>query len=782
MKKLVVLTALITSSLLAWSQEYKLSGTINDSESGEPVAFVSVKDLTSGKGTTTDFDGNYALNLEKGSHDIEVRFFGYQTAVQSVDLSANQELDFKLVPEGVMLEQVEITGEKLDKNISAVEMSTNELDIEEVKKLPAFLGEVDVIKTIQLLPGVTTVGEGATGFNVRGGNIDQNLVLWDNATIYSSSHLFGFFSIFNSDAVDDLKLYKGGIPARYGGRLSSVLDVSQRQGNNEEIRGSGGIGVVSSRFTLDGPIKKDKATFLVSGRRSYADLFLRLSPDTTLNQNVAYFYDFNTRLDYDIDENDKLSVSGYLGRDVFRFGDLFGFDFGNGNVAVNWMHSFSDSTFLNTYLTYNSYKYTFSFPDFFDWTSLIQNYSLQGDLKKIVNDRHTIEYGGQVNYYRFRPASVEFQGALDEAFQDFDLDNEFAVESGFYFSDEFKVNDRFSLQAGLRYSQFAALGEVESVNYQEGVPLDEETAIDTTQFGPGEVVEFYHGLEPRLGIKYMVDSTSSVKLSYMRTRQHLHLVSNTTNGLPIDVWKVSDEFTRPAIADQIAVGYFRNFMDNMIETSVEVYYKEVTDILDYKNGADLLLNPTLETELLQGIGRAYGMELLVRKTKGDLTGWFAYTLSRTEIKVDGEDPSEKINNGDWYRANYDKPHDVTLVGSYEFTERFSIGANFTYSTGRPFTIPDAKYQIAGINVPNYLLRNQDRIPSYHRLDLSATIKNKLKKDRRWKSSWAFSIYNVYARRNPYSISFRDGDNGSLETVQLSILGTILPAVTYNFEF
>lgn len=782
MERIILFTLGLFFCLFSFSQNFQLSGKVVDTQTDEAVPFVSIKDLTSGKSTISDIDGNYTLSLEKGLHQIELKFFGYKTAVQEVDLQETTTLDLTITPEGVLLDQVEIVGEKADENINSVEMSTNELDIEEIKKLPAFLGEVDVIKTIQLLPGVSTVGEGATGFNVRGGNIDQNLVLWDGSTIYSSSHLFGFFSIFNSDAVSDLKLYKGGIPARYGGRLSSVLDVSQRKGNNERLEGSGGIGVVSSRLMLNGPIKKDKSTFIVSGRRSYADLFLNFSADTVLQETVAYFGDLNGRVDYKLGESDQLSVSGYYGNDVFSFGGDFGFVFGNRNVVSNWQHSFSDSTFLNTSLAFNAYKYTFDFAGFFEWTSLIQNYALKSDLQKIISPKHTLRYGGELNYYRFNPAEVEFSEEFDDVFN-LNQERENGMESAVYISDEYKHNDRLSIQYGLRYSQFALIGPITSFGYEENLPLDPSTITDTTNYETGDLIKFYHGLEPRLGIKYSLDSTSSVKISYMRTRQNLHLVSNTTNGLPIDVWKMSDEFVTPAIADQVGFGYFRNFLENRIEFSAEVYYKDIRNILDYKNGADLLLNPTLETELLQGKGRAYGLEILLRKNKGKLNGWIAYTLSRTERKVDGDFSEEKINNGDWYRSDYDKPHDLTLVGSYQINKRMSFGANFTYSTGRPITLPDSRYVIDGIQLANYLLRNQGRIPNYHRLDLSFTIDGKNKNNRRWEGSWAFSIYNVYGRRNPYSISFQENEEtNELETVQLSILGTVLPAVTYNFQF
>lgn len=762
-------------------------GVVRDALTNETIPFASVKIVENNKFTQSDIDGNYFIQIPAGTYTIESEYFGYEKYSSQITVSGAMTLDIALKTSIVELEEIVITGKKVTENIDKVEMGTEELKIEEIKKIPAFLGEVDIIKTITLLPGVTTTGEGASGFNVRGGNIDQNLVLMDNANIYSSSHLFGFFSIFNADAVDDLKLYKGSIPSSFGGRLSSVLDVKQREGDYKEYHGQGGIGLVSSRATFEGPIKKDTASFLVSARRSYADLFLRLSSDTTINQTSAYFYDLNTKLSYRLNNNNKLTLSGYYGRDKFNLNAASAFGFGNGLATTAWSHRFSDSSFSNLSLIYSNYSYDFEFVDFLKWEAVIKNYQIKTQFTNIINDKHKIDYGGEAIYYIFKPAKVTTEGSIQAVFPSFELDNERAFDYSLFIGDEFTINPKLTIQYGLRYNGIATLGQKTSVQYEDGKPRNDRYITGEKDYESGTVVKFYHGLEPRLGMRFKLDSISSIKASYSRTRQNLHLVSNTTNSLPLDIWKMSDEYIKPAIADQVSLGYFRNIMDNKIELSAELYYKEIQNILDYKDGADLLLNRTLETDLLQGEARAYGLELMARKQQGRFTGWLSYTLSRTERKIEGSSAEETINFGDWYLSNYDKPHDITFVGTYDVTKRLNVGLSFVYSTGRPISIPEGSYTLLNdLNVPlaNYSDRNNGRISDYHRLDLSATLEGKHKKGRQWEGSWTFSIYNVYARKNAYSWSFQeDEDNPTqLRVRKLSILGIVLPAVTYNFKF
>lgn len=775
-------------STISFSQNYILKGKVKNASTGEGVAFATVKVEALSMGATTDFDGNYSLSLKAGQYLLKIECFGYQTATVTVSVEQDMKYDFKLVEQVNELEEVVIETEPLDANVTKVEMSVEKLDIEEVKKMPAFLGEVDVIRSIQLLPGVSTVGEGATGFNVRGGNVDQNLILLDGAPIYSSSHLFGFFSIFNSDAVKDLTLYKGGIPAQFGGRLSSVLEINQSEGNNERISLKGGIGIVASRLTVGGPMKKgaSKGTWQISGRRSYADLFLKLSPDSSINSNIAYFYDLNAKATYKLNEKNKLFLSGYYGKDVFKFGDAFGFSWGNATTTARWQHTFSDSLYANTSLVYSNYGYNLGVPsgeNEFKWTSQIQNVNLNSDFQWIYSSVSSFKFGLQLNSYFFNPAKIE-PGPENTTFNAFELDKERAYQPDLYASHELKLNKKISMEYGMRYSSFYKMGQENVYLYKEGVPQYDSTVVDTLNFKSGEVVKSYHNLEPRLGIKVGIDSTSSIKVSYNRMNQYVHLISNTTSAVPFDVWRSSGYYIEPARVDQYVVGYFKNYKDNMFETSVEVYYKQLTNLVDYKNGADLIFNKNLEADLLKGKGRAYGLELMVRKKRGDFTGWFSYTLSKTERKVAGNTPEETINGGDWYAANYDKRHNLTLVLAYELTKRWSVSANFTYSQGRPITVADGKAVYSGITYPTYTSRNNSRVPNYHRLDFGATLQGKHNDEHRWKSSWVFSIYNVYARRNAFSVYSKTVDQATstVQDYQLSILGTFVPAVTYNFEF
>ncbi|MCP4521234.1 MAG: TonB-dependent receptor [Cytophagales bacterium] len=763
---------------------YTVSGTIIDAVTGEPLFGAGVQVVGKQKGASTDFDGNFSFRLEEGTYELTIKGIGYVAQKRNITLNKDVVLNIELSPEVNIIEGIEISVEQPDKNIQSVEMGTVKMDIEEIRKIPPVFGEVDIVKSIQTLPGVTTVGEGANGFNVRGGAIDQNLVLLDEAPIFSSSHLFGFFSVFNSDAVQGLELYKGSIPAQYGGRASSVLDVHQKEGDYEKFGLEGGIGVVSSRLTLQAPIVKDKASIIISGRRSYADLFLRLTED--LSDNQAYFYDLNTQITYKVNEDNRLFLSGYYGRDAFNFGDLFGFDWGNSMASLRWKHTFNDRFFLNTSALVSDYDYSLGGDDFFIWTSSIQNYQGKLDFTHYLGKKdstetyqHKLTFGASSILYHFYPADVDFR--VSETATDISLPREDAIESAIYVGDEWKVNSKFSMTLGLRYSSFLVLGGKDLFTYQDNVPKSVETITGIESYDENEIVKHYHGLEPRIGLKYSLDKVSSIKAGYNRARQYLQLVSNSTNGLPTDIWKPSDNFTQPLISDQVALGYFRNFKDNMYETSAEVYYKWQQNVLDYKNGADLFFNPNLEQELLEGQARAYGLELMVKKKKGKLTGRVSYTLSRAERQVDSEFDEERLNNGDYYLANQDKLHDLTVIASYEITKRFSLSTNFSYATGRPFTPPASKYTYQGVTLAHYELRNNDRIPDYHRLDLSATLKNKKKKPtQRWESSWNFSIYNVYGRRNAFSYDFQGGENGLVN--RISILGTVIPAVSYNFKY
>ncbi len=779
----ILLLGLIGAHPLFSQDTYTLSGRIQDASSGEVLIQATIQVPELQMGAYTNEYGFYSLSLPEGTYSVRFSYIGFASITREITLASSQSLDIELEQEGVQVEAVVISAEAEDENVSQVEMSTVKLNIMQVRKMPQLLGEVDIIRSMQLMPGVTTVGEGATGFNVRGGNVDQNLILLDESPVYNSSHLLGFFSVFNADAIKDVKLYKGGIPAKYGGRLSSVMDIRQKEGNNKQFAMTGGIGLLSSRLTVEAPLQKEKSSFMISGRRSYMDLFLKLSDDPDLNSNTLYFYDLNAKVNYTLGDKDRLYLSGYLGNDVFGFQEDFRFQWGNQTGTLRWNHLFSDKLFSNFTAIYSDYEYLIGIPessgesDPFEWTSHIYNYNLKADFGYFLNPQNTIEFGASALLYRFQPGDVDFLGDRTN-FNDFALEHEHAMEYAAYLSNEQKIGSKLTLKYGLRYSLFQNIGSGTVYKYAEGVPRSETSIVDTLQYGSREVIKSFGGLEPRLAVNYRLDDESSLKASYNRTRQYIHLISNTTAATPIDVWKPAGSYVDPATADQVAFGYFRNFSNNMFEASVEVYYKQFQDLVDYKDGANLLFNQTIETELLSGDGRAYGAEVLIRKNKGDLTGWLAYTLSRTERQVEG------INNGEYYPSNYDKLHDVSLVLNYQISKSWDIGANFAFMTGRPITYPDGRYTYDGITVPVYSNRNGARTPAYHRLDLSANLNPRKNEGRRWKSTWNFGVYNAYNRRNPYSIYFRQNENNPnvTEAVQLSIFGSIIPSVTYNFQF
>lgn len=774
--------------LLASAQEKRtLSGYIKDGTNGETLigASVYIKSLTSG--TTSNEYGFYSISIPAGTYEVEFSYIGFESIVQVIDLTENKKLDIEMGIEANELVEVVVTSEAEDKNVSDLEMSVNKLDINTIKKLPTLLGEVEVIRGIQLLPGVTTVGEGATGFNVRGGSIDQNLVLLDEAPVYNSSHLFGFFSVFNPDAVKDVKLYKGGIPSRFGGRLSSILDVRMKEGNNKQFEMKGGVGFIFSRLSIEAPIIKDKASFIVAGRRSYADILAKPFLSDDLSGSVLNFYDLTVKTNYDINENNKIFLSGYLGRDNFGFGDDAGFNWGNGTGTLRWNHLFSDKLFSNLTLYYSNYDYKLRFgadsDNKFDWNARIINYSVKPEFSFFINPKNVIRFGGQTILYKFEPGNAvsisEGEGI------DFSLPNKYAMESSVYVENELEIGKKIKMNYGLRLSHFNYMGE--GTTYEFGdVPAGERRPVISQQsFDQWESIKTYANLEPRFSIKYQVDPTSSIKASYMRTAQYLHLISNTSASTPLDVWTPSTNNIKPQTANQVALGYFRNFKGNTYEASAEVYYKHMNQLVDYIDGSDLLLNEFLEGDLLSGKGRAYGLEVQVKKNKGKVTGWLSYTLAKTERQVQG------ISNSDWYPSRFDQTHNMSLTGFYALNKRLSFGSTFTLITGTPITFPTSRFEQQGYIIPHNSneTRNNVRLPFYHRLDISATLEGKDRPDKRWKGQWVFSIYNVYSRRNPFSIYFRQDQNRvpvvdavTTEAVQLSVIGNFIPSVSYNFTF
>ncbi len=775
-----------------FSQEkYTVSGYIKDASNGEDLIGATVYVTEVSNGSVTNFYGFYSITLDKGTYNIEYRYLGYNTIRRTLDLQSNQRIDMELTPEGQQLEEIVIEAEPEDINVSGVQMSTNKLDIQSIQKIPSFLGEVDVLKSIQTLPGVTSVGEGTTGFNVRGGSVGQNLVLLDEAPVYNSSHLLGFFSVFNPDAVKDVQLVKGGIPARYGGRIASILDIRMKEGNSKELTAQGGIGSIFSRLAVEGPIKKDKASFIIAGRRSYADVFAKAFTDVLDDGAALNFYDLTMKTNYNINEKNRLFLSGYFGRDNFKFDEQQGFNWGNTTATLRWNHLFNDRLFSNLTFFYSNYDYELAFGedelDRFDWNSEINTYDIKPEFTYFINPQNELSFGADFLFYNFEPANAI--GVSNGESQDISIAEKNAIESSVYVSNDQKVGSKITMQYGLRFSNFLYLGGGDYFEFDNPEPGIRRNVIETFTAGDFEVVESYNNLEPRLSIKYQLPSNSSVKASYNRTAQYIHLVSNTTASNPLDIWTPSTNNIEPQTGQQWAVGYFRNFgPNNDYETSVETYYRRTNNQIDYIDGADILLNEFLEGDLLPGSGRAYGLELYAKKNSGRINGWISYTLARTELRVDG------INNNEWYPTRYDQTHNLKIAAFYETNSRWSLSANFSLISGTPTTFPSSRFQIQDYTIPlNFSdSRNNVRIPAFHRLDFSATLNGKTVKrgkERKNRDYWVFSIYNVYGRRNPFSIYFAQVDDRPVpgtptetQATQVSIIGTILPSISYNFKF
>ncbi len=769
-----------------------MSGIISEEETGETLLGVNILVPELQTGTTTNQYGFYSITLPKGKYEIVISTIGFATQRVNIDLMENIQRDFTLSEDSQSLDEVLIKANPEKLNIRSTQMSANTLSSSTIKKIPVVLGEVDIIKSITLLPGVTSAGEGASGFNVRGGAADQNLILLDEATLYNSSHLFGFFSVFNPDAIKDLTLYKGGIPAQYGGRISSVLDIYQKDGNNRNYHATGGIGLVASRLLLEGPIKKDTASFLVGGRSSYAHLFLPLFD----NDNIAYFYDLNTKVSYNLNKNNRLFLSGYFGRDVFKISESFGNTFGNTTLNLRWNHLFSDRLFSNLSLIYSDYYFglELKFVEF-KFDSGIRNFNLKYDLSHYLSENIKMKYGLNSIYYKFNPGNV-LPTTETSGVNEFKLTDKYAWENAVYGSSEIKVSSNIMVNAGLRLSTFNRLGQSELFVYENDNPLlyDEALGIyekakpsDTISFGRNETIKSFAHLEPRFAVSLLLDDDSSIKASYNRMVQYIHLISNTTSPTPFDIYAPSGKYIEPQLADQVALGYFKNFENYSLE--LETFYKKVQNRLDYISGADLIANNAIEQILLNGEARAYGLEVLLRKNTGKFQGWLAYTLSKSEQRTPGRTENESgINNGDWYNTAWDKTHDLSITGSYELSKSWSFGANFIFQTGRPTTFPEGQYNYNGMVVPVYEARNSSRLTPFHRMDLSATWIPKAGRDSplhgnsRWRGEWVFSIYNVYNQKNAASISFSENtDTGQNEAVRLAIFG-IIPSVTYNFKF
>ena len=784
---LTVCLLFIFSAVFA-QEKFTLSGTIADSGSNETLIGASVYIKETQTATTTNEYGFFSISLPRGTYTVQISYVSFGIREETITLNSNVRKNFGLTSGSEELEEVVITGDKPRANIRTPQMSVNKLTVAEIKKMPAVLGEVDVLKSILQLPGVTNAGEGASGFNVRGGAADQNLVLLDEATLFNSSHLFGFFSVFNSDAIKDLKLYKGGIPARFGGRVASVLDIYQKEGNNKEYHMTGGIGLISSRLLAEGPIVKERGSFLVGGRASYAHLFLKLAD----NDNSAYFYDLNAKLSYKLTENNNLYLSGYFGRDAFSISDNFSNTFGNTLLNLRWNHLFNDKLFSNMSMIYSDYYYGMKL-DFigFNWDSGIKNYNFKYDFKHYLSEKTKLSYGVNLIYYDFNPGKISPTDDTSAVNPD-QLDKKYAFEPAFYADAEQELTDKLTVSYGLRYSLFYRIGSQtintyannQAVVFNNDLKIYEEAVpTGTQQYDSGATIASFDNLEPRAAVAYQLNDNQSVKASYNRMAQYVHLISNTASATPLDVWAPSDNYIKPQLLDQYAVGYFRNFKNDAYSLEAEAFFKTVKNRVDYIDGADLIANNAIERVVLNGRSRAYGLELLVRKNEGRLTGWVSYTLSRTEQQTPGRTAQETgINNGQWYKSGYDKLHNLSVTGAYDLSKKWQFGAIFTLQSGRPVTYPNGQYEYGGIKIPSFGLRNEERLPAYHHLDISATYTPHPERKKGFQGEWVFSIYNLYNRQNASSITFsQNEDNGANEAVRLSIFGMI-PSVTYNFKF
>ena len=801
-QKPLLILFFIPMSLFAQSEKLTVSGYVKDNKNGEGLigASVFVKELLTG--TTTNTYGFYSLTLPKGNYTLVISSVGYRKGIKDVKLTEiNQTFNIELQEDGQELAEVIVSGKREDDNIKAIEMSVNKVDMKTIKKIPALLGEVDLVRAIQLLPGVSTVGEGATGFNVRGGSIDQNLVLLDDAPVYNSSHLFGFFSIFNPDAVKDVKLIKGGIPAQYGGRASSILDVRMKEGNAKQLEINGGIGFIFSRLSIEAPIIKDKASFIVAARRSYADILA--GPFLTGNNAGTQFnfYDLTAKVNYNINQNNTVFLSGYFGRDVF--GNQFGFNWGNSTLSARWNHVFSSKLFLNSTAFYSNYDYLLDTDlnnkrpnNQFRWKSNIKNLSLKPDFTYYITPENTLTFGGQVLTYDFAPGEATATSNGNRV--DFGSPAKSAVEYSAYIGNEWRVSPKLSLQYGVRYSRYDYTSQDNLYYTRRFVGVsDTFTSGYDLDSSPNDIqkpLQTYQNFEPRFNLKLETGENSSIKASYNRLTQYIHLMSNTAASTPLDVWTSSTNNIKPQLSDQWALGYFKNFGDNEYETSLEVYYKDLQNQIDYADRSNLFLNPRFEKDLLFGKGRAYGVELFIKKNKGKLTGWVSYTLARTERQV------ESLNGGNWYPTRYDRTHTLNVVSQYELNKKWSFGANVALISGVPYSLAPQQgtYENFTYGITGAGVRGNVRLPLYNRLDISATKKNKKALFGKGESEWVFSVYNITNRRNPFSVYTQPKEDktvpetvafpeynqkiAEIEAVRLSIIGSLIPSISYNFKF
>lgn len=759
-----------------------VSGHVRNLKSGEPVANAAVYIEGTAIATTSDQYGRYTITLPKGRHAVQIQGLGMKNTSRQIMVYADGNLDINMAEQVPTLRAVIVSAKKTG-NLSRVPMGIEVLNIRTIKQVPTVFGEADILKVMLTLPGVKTVGEAATGFNVRGGSADQNLILFNDATIYNPSHFFGLFSAFNPEVVKEVELYKSSVPARFGGRLASVLDVSTREGNKKEFHGSAGIGLITSRFNIEGPIKKDKTSFILGARSTYANWLMKLLP-SEYEQSKASFYDVNLHISHQLNKKDFLYFTGYISQDRFNLNSDTVFGYSNANISVKWKHSFSNK--LNAVFTagFDRYKYNISsdanpvnaYKLFFD----INQLNAKTDFSYYVNAKHTVDFGVSSIRYKLHPGTYQPDGKESQVLRD-EIPAEQAQESAIYLADRFNVSPNLSFDAGVRYSVYNYLGPRGVNRYVPGLPKEEGNKVETVFYNKGKFIQTYHGPELRLSARYNLSNSFSIKAGYTSLRQYIHMLSNTTAISPTDIWKLSDPNIRPQYGDQVSFGLYKNFKSNTIETSLEFYYKRIKDYLDFKSGATLVMNHDIETEVMNTKGQAYGAELLIKKTAGKLNGWFSYTYSRILLKMDDPTVGQVVNRGEYYPANYDKPHDATLVANYKFSHRVGISFNVTYSTGRPITLPVGRYFYGGSERVLYSDRNEYRIPDYFRMDFSMNVDGNHKVKQKTHNSWVFGVYNLTGRKNPYSVYFVS-ENGLISGYKLSIFGSLLPFVNYNIKF
>ncbi len=771
----LLLVAFISLISLESFGKATVSGYIRDASSGEALIAANVIIEELGTGTSTNEYGFYALSLKPGSYTLIFSYVGYETQSRKISLVDEIILDMELSELLHELEEVTISSQRNNTNITQLETGSTRLAIQSIQKIPALLGEIDVIKAIQLLPGVQVTSEGSSGFSVRGGGRDQNLILLDESVVYSASHLMGFFSIFNNDAIKDVKLYKGDIPASSGGRLASLLDIRMKEGNSKKFSASGGIGTIASRLTLEGPIVPDKISFLLAGRRTYADLFLLFSKQEALRKTRLYFYDLNGKMNYRINDNNRIFLSGYSGRDTYANKEYAGMIFGNRTFTLRWNHIFNNNLFSNFTLVNSHYFYDLGTPEgseqYFNWNSMLDDYGFKGDFTWYPAPEHTVRFGASSTLHMIKPGEISAvsTGGIN---QKMELTHNHSLESGLYLSGRSTLGEKLAVRYGVRYSLFNNVGPTTIFQYDDNYQL-----VDSTYYRQGDFFHLYHGLEPRIAVNYLLSDQHSLKASYSRTRQYLQLASNSSAGTPLEIWFPASPNIEPQLSDQVSVGYFRNFLDHKLQSSVELYYKKMSNSIDFRDHAQLMLNPRLDGELRIGEATSYGAELYLKYKTREFSGWISYTYSRTMREF------TEINDGKPYAAPYDKPHDLAIVLNYDLTPRIGIAANWIYSTGIPFTLPSGRYEVMGNIIPLYTGRNEYRLPDYHRLDLAVTIKGKERANRRWRGEWNFSIYNAYGRKNVWTLNFvQDEAQPDLTYAEMTYLFSIVPAITYNFKF